>query len=116
MLAAEDGECWRYLHPPDRADDERDRQVVRAFFREYGPPPEDLVVEGMDYDRRVVLLKVRRPLPNGVAVERFTVAECSSEGWVVAKSLWLETEARRRAALIRVFMANWPDPPGSAVY
>ena len=109
-------ERWRYLLPPDNAESERDRQVLRAFFREFGPPPEDMVVEAADYDRRVVLLKVRRRLPDGLVIERFTFAECSAEGWITAKALWLEPEARRRASLSREFMANWPKPPSSAVY
>jgi hypothetical protein len=49
-------------------------------------------------------------------MERFTFTECNAEGWVVAKSMWLEAEARRRAELSRVFMADWPEPPSSAVY
>jgi len=116
MSVQTDIERWRYLHPPDRPDDRRDQQVLRAFFREFGPPVEDLVVEGLEYDRRVMLLRVRRRLPDGVVVERFTFAECSSEGWVAAKTLWLEEEARRRASLSREFMATWPKPPPSAVY
>jgi hypothetical protein len=55
-------------------------------------------------------------LPNGVPVERFTFAECNAEGWTIAKSLWLEPEARRRAALSLALMANWPKPPASSVY
>src|SRR2546430_12343490 len=111
-----DTERWRYIPPPDSDDNQRDRQVLRAFIQEFGPPPEDMVVEAVDYDRRVVLLRVRRRLPNGVPIERFTFAECSSEGWIAAKALWLEPEARRRASLSRVFMANWPKPPASAIY
>jgi hypothetical protein len=116
MPDTEAPERWLFLHPPDRPEHERDRQIVRAYIRDYGPPPEDLVIEGLDYDRRVVLLKVRRRLPDGLSMERFTFAECSSEGWVVAKSMWLEPEARRRAELARVFMADWPAPPSTAVY
>ena len=115
-MSYDDAERWRYLHPPDRPDDVRDQQVLRAFIREFGPPAEDMVVEGVDFHRRVVLLRVRRPLPTGVPAERFTFVECSAEGWVAAKALWLEPEARRRAQLSREFMQNWPKPPASAVY
>ncbi len=116
MINQADTERWRRLHPPERTDNRRDSQVLDAYIAEFGPPPDDMTVAGVDYDRRVVLLRVSRRLPNGVAVERFTFAECNSEGWTVAKTLWQESEARRRASLSRVLMASWPKPPASTVY
>ena len=29
-----DTERWRYIHPPDSDDNQRDRQVLRAFIRD----------------------------------------------------------------------------------
>ncbi|MBI1775264.1 MAG: hypothetical protein HYR63_07955 [Proteobacteria bacterium] len=116
MIEFADTERWRRLYPALGPKNERDHQVLQAFMAEFGPMQEDMEIHGVDYDRRVVLLRVARRRPDGPPVEMYTFAECNTDGWITAKKLWLEPEARRRADLSRVLMATWPAPPETTIY